>query len=383
MKRAFTIVCCAAAVALTACGKEKPSSPAGSAASAERNPLAVTAPAPLLADLQLGEPPLTEVRDALRVPGRIEVDEQRVARVGSSVVGRITELTALVGQDVKRGEILAEISSTELSATQLDYLKAFSQQQLAERSVQRAQQLYEADVIGQAELQRRQNELSQTEAEVSAARDQLKVLGMSETSVRRLAATRRVNSQSQVVASISGTVIERQGTLGQVVQPADTIYIVADLSNVWLVADVPEAHASLVRIGETVQADIAALGGERVGGTLTFVSATVNPQTRTIKVRMDLANEDRRFKPAMLATVLIQGKPQKLRVVPSTAVVREENKDFVFVQTAPNEFVLRQVVLGPEQGGQRTLLSGWREGDKVVLDGAFGLNVERQRSLTQ
>jgi cobalt-zinc-cadmium efflux system membrane fusion protein len=64
-------------------------------------------------------------------------------------------------------------------------------------------------------------------------------------------------------------------------------------------------------------------------------------------------------------------------------VVREENKDFVFVQTAPNEFVLRQVVLGPEQGGQRTLLSGWREGDKVVLDGAFGLNVERQRSLTQ
>jgi cobalt-zinc-cadmium efflux system membrane fusion protein len=382
MKRALVILACAIGLAATGCGKQKTPSPSASAES-ERNPLAVVAPKTLLADLKIGEPALAEVRDALRVPGRIEVDEQRVARVGSSVTGRITDLEALVGQDVKRGQILAGLSSTELSSTQLDFLKAFSQKALAERSVQRAEQLFEADVIGQAELQRRQNELSQAEAEVSAARDQLNVLGMSEKSIRTLAATRRVNSQSQVTASISGTVIERQGTLGQVVQPADTIFIVADLSNVWLVADVPETHASLVRVGEAVQAEIAALNGERVSGILSFVSATVNPQTRTIKVRMDLANEDRRFKPAMLATVLIQGKPQKLRVLPSTAVVREDNKDFVFVETGPGEFVLRQVVLGPEQSGQRILISGWREGDKVVLHGAFGLNVERQRALTQ
>ena len=379
MTRTVALFAVVVVLALAGCGKEKPGAPPA-AAKQERNPLAVTAPPALAERLKIAPVTEAEVREALRVPGRIEVDEQRVARVGSSVVGRITQLDAVVGQDVKRGQVLAHLSSTELSATQLDFLKAFSQELLAERSVQRAQQLFEADVIGQAELQRRQNELVQAEAEVSAARDQLKVLGMPEQSILRLTATRTVNSQSTVVSSIAGTVIERRGTLGQVVQPADTIFIVADLSNVWLVADVPEQHAELVRIGEFVEAEISALGGQRITGNLSFVSATINPETRTIKVRMDLANADRRFKPAMLATVLIKGKSERQPVVPASAVVREGDKDYVFVQTGPDGFLLRAVDLGPEAKGVRQVRSGVRLGEKIAVEGAFQLNIERTRS---
>jgi cobalt-zinc-cadmium efflux system membrane fusion protein len=374
-----TVAVLAVAALLAACGDKAPPP----AAAPAKNPLAVSAPAALVPQLQIGTVPVMEVRETLRVPGRVEVDEQRVARVGSSVTGRINDIEATVGQDVKRGQRLATLTSTELSATQLEFLKSYSQKILAERAAQRAQQLFDADVIGQAELQRRQAELSQADAEVSAARDQLLVLGMSERSVLELAASRKVNSLTTVTSSIAGTVIERRVTQGQVVQPADTMFVVADLSSVWLVADVPEQRAELLRSGDTIDAEIAALPGRRITGRLSYVSATVNPETRTVKVRMDLPNAAREYKPAMLATVLIKSRPQKQRAVPVQAVVREDNKDFVYVQTAGSDFLLRQVALGAEHDEHRVLIGGLRDGEKVVLDGAFLLNVERQRQLTQ
>jgi cobalt-zinc-cadmium efflux system membrane fusion protein len=275
--------------------------------------------------------------------------------------------------------VLAELSSTELSATQLEFLKSLSRQQLAERSVQRAKQLVEADVIGQAELLRRENELAQAQADLSAARNQLAVLGVSRPSIARLAQTRTVSSESTVVASLDGTVIERHATLGQVVQPADTLFMVADLSSVWLVADVPEQNAGLMREGETVEAEVAALPGRLLKGSVSFVAATVNPDTRTVRVRMDLPNPDREYKPAMLATVSIRGKPVRKRTVPAASVVREDNHDYVFVATGPGRFQLRRVALGGEYGGQRELVGGLGDEDKIVVDGAFHLNNERKR----
>lgn len=366
-------------LALTACS-DKPAEPAKGP---EKNPLAVTPPPALSPSLMVGEAPYVEVREVLRVPGRIEVDEQRVARVGSSVTGRVNEIDATVGMNVRRGQLLATLVSTELSSTQLGYLKAFSQMGLAERAVARARQLFEADVIGSAELQRREAELIQSQAEVSAARDQLMVLGMSEKAIKDLGRSRRVNSFASVVASIDGIVIERKVTQGQVVQPADAMFVIADLSSVWLVAEVPERSAELVGIGEMVEAEISALPGSPVEGRLSFVSATVNPETRTVKVRMDLPNAKRDYKPAMLATVLIKTRAHKSRAVPVKAVVREDNKDFVFVQTAPEEFRLRPVTLGDEHDKYRVLTGGLQQGEKIVLDGAFQLNVERQRQLTQ
>jgi cobalt-zinc-cadmium efflux system membrane fusion protein len=373
-------IAAAAALLLAACGDKAPP-PAPPKAAVD--PTVIKATASLMERVKVGAPALAEVREAFRVSGRVEVDEARVARAGSPVTGRITELDATVGQDVRRGQLLATLTSTELSDAQLGYLKSYSQKLLAERAAQRAQQLFDADVIGLAELQRRQSELVQADAEVSAARDQLKVLGMSESGLLKLAASRTVNSTSHVVSSLDGTVIERKVTTGQVVQPADAMFVVADLSHVWIVADIPEQNAGMMRIGESVEAEVAALPGRRIKGQLSFVAATVNPDTRTIRVRMDLPNPDRELKPAMLATVVVRGKPQKQTVVPAAAVVREENRDFVFVQTAPDTFQLRQVALGAEQEGQRVVIGGLRDGERIVVDGAFHLNNERNRLALQ
>jgi cobalt-zinc-cadmium efflux system membrane fusion protein len=364
--------------ALAACG-EKAAPPA----KAPRDPMAVEAGPDLQARVRAEQPRQEDVRETLRVPARVEADETRMARVGAPVAGRITDLAATIGQDVRRGQVLATINSTDLSTAQLAFIRSQSQRALAARAAARAQQLHEADVIAAVELQRRQNELTLADAEVGATRDQLKVLGMSEGSLTRLADTRTINSVAQIVASVSGTVIERKVTEGQVVQPADTVYVVADLSRIWVVADIPEQSAGLVAVGESVAVEIAAFPGRRIPGALSFVAPIVSPETRTVRARIDLANADREYKPAMLANMLIRGKAQRKLTVPAAAVVREENRDYVFVQAAPGRYALRPVSLGTEYEERRAVNSGLTGDEQVVFEGAFHLNNERKRQLLE
>jgi cobalt-zinc-cadmium efflux system membrane fusion protein len=282
---------------------------------------------------------------------------------------------------VEKGQVLARIHSTDLASAQSSFLKALTQHQMGERAVSRARQLLDAGVIGSAELQRREGELEQAVAELSSSREQLGILGMPREDIDRLESTRRIDSVTHVVSTISGRVLERRVTIGQVVQGAEIVCVVADLSNVWLVADVPEQSAGAIEIGKEVQAEIPALPGEVITGKLSFVSAVVNPETRTVRTRMDLPNPRRRFKPSMLATITLVDGAERRQVVPSTAVVRDGNDDGIFVQTGPNRFVLRTVTLGEEFRDRRVLLTGVSGGEKIVVDGAFHLNNERRRAV--
>jgi cobalt-zinc-cadmium efflux system membrane fusion protein len=353
------------------------------AAAKEVNPLKIDVQATLLKQIKVGQSKWAEVTESLRVAGRVEADERRLARIGSPVTGRITGLLAFEGQKVRQGEVLALIHSTELSNAQFGFLKAYSQHELAKRAAERAKRLLNADVIGSAEVQRRDAELLQTAAELSSGRAELKVLGMSDDAIEKLGRARTLNSEFHIVASIDGTLLERKVTVGQIVQPAETAFMVADLSNVWLVADIPEQRAGKIEIGKMVKAEIPALPGDQVSGRLTFVSAIVDPETRTVRVRMNLPNPQGRYKPAMLATMVLEDAAERKQVIPATAVVREENQDHVFVQTSANTFVLRPVTLGEEWQESRVLKDGVEPGENIVLDGAFHLNNERKRLALQ
>jgi cobalt-zinc-cadmium efflux system membrane fusion protein len=214
---------------------------------------------------------------------------------------------------------------------------------------------------------------------MKAARDQLRLMGMSPQSIDTVVRTREIDSVASVNATLSGSVIDRQINQGQVVQPADSLYTVADLEHVWIEGEVPEQQAYLVEMGEEVRIELPALSGRRVTGKIIFISSTVNPATRTVQVRTDVLNSDRAIKPAMLANLLVRGTPQKRLVVPITAVVRESNKDHVFARTGENEFTLVPVTLGQESGKLVVVKEGLKEGDAIVLDGAFHLNSERKR----
>lgn len=334
----------------------------------------------LLKQLKIEAVKPNTVVDSLEVPARVDLNQHRIARIGASVTGRVSEIKAMLGQPVKKGEQLALLNSTELSMAQSDYLKASSQVNLRRLAVQRAQRLLESDVIAAAELQDRQGMLTEAEVDLQASLDRLRVMGMTEADLKQLAKKRSIHSFSPVLSNIDGVVIERNITLGQVVQPADALYTVADLSLVWLVAEVPEQQAHWAHAGDAVDAEIPASPEKNVHGKLVYVADMVNPETRTVTVRMEVPNPKRDLKPQMLATLLIYKHGVQSLTLPDKAVFRDENRDYVFVETQPNRFQMRQVQLGEAEGHDRPVLSGLNAGERVVVDGAFHLNNERMRS---
>jgi cobalt-zinc-cadmium efflux system membrane fusion protein len=367
------------AAALVGCNKEGAKAPSAQAT----DPALVVPDEGLLAQLKLATPVLQPVSETLRVAGSIDFDEQRLARIGASVTGRVVQIDAILGQSVKKGDILARLNSSELSSQQLAYLKARAELELNRRNAERAKLLFDSDVIAAAELQRRQSEYQISLAETRAAADQLQILGVSPAAIERLGREGAVDSVTPVVSTLDGIVVERKVAQGQVVQPADSLFVVANLSRVWAVAQVPEQQVNKVTVGHLVHIQVPALGNETVVGRLIFVGQTINPQTRTVLVRTELDNADGRLKPEMLASMLIEGVAVERLVIPASAVVRESDEDHVFVAEGEGAFRLVKVKLGPEQGGQRVVLSGLKGGERVVIDGGFHLNNERNRRLTE
>lgn len=341
---------------------------------------AIVAPAPeLLAQIKLAAVSTQPVAETLRVAGRIDFDEQRLARIGATITGRVTDIDVMLGQEVKKGEVLARLNSSDLSTQQLAYLRARSELELNRRNAERAKLLYDADVISVAELQRRQSEFQISVAETRAASDQLQLLGVTPASIDRLGKQGAVNSLTPVVSTLNGHVVERKLAQGQVVQPADALFVVADLTRLWAVAQVPEQQVSQVKVGQAVSIEVPALGNEKLVGKLIYVGQTINPETRTVLVRTELDNRDGRLKPAMLASMLIEARAVERQVVPASAVVRENDEDHVFVALGDGTFRLTKVKLGPEQSGQRVVLSGLKGDENIVMNGAFHLNNERNR----
>jgi cobalt-zinc-cadmium efflux system membrane fusion protein len=347
---------------------------------AEQDPSVISVTPALAKQLIIGEPEMKDVAGSLQVAARIDTDASRIARIGSPVSGRIIKLLVLEGQYVNHGSALATLHSTDLSDTQFSFVKAFSQEKLAEQATLRAEQLVKADVMGRAELERRHAELLQASTEASAFRTQLGGLGMSDAAIRKLESTRQLNADYPILSTISGTVLDRKVTIGQIVQPAEMAFMVADLSNVWVIADVPEESSGRLHKGMDVVVKIPALPDEDLRGKLSYVSPIVDPATRTVQVRMDLPNPRGIFKPAMLAGLTFLDATERKTTIPSTAIVREENKDYVFVQIEPTKFMLREVSIGMENGDNRVLESGVSPGEKIVLDGAFHLNNQRKQN---
>jgi len=255
-----------AALLLAGCGKQGAGStaaqaPAAAASAPAADPNVVRVQASMAHHFKVGEVQLADIATVQEVVGRIDANEKLVTRIGAGVTGRITQVLAEVGEPVRPGQTLARIASPELTTAQLAYLRANSQASLAERAVDRARQLIQADVIGSAELQRRETELTIARAESRAAADQLRLMGMPADGIQRLAATGSLQDAANVTATIAGVVTERTVSQGQVTQPGDPLYTVADLSNVWVIGALPESAARTVSLGQQVDVSVPALEG--------------------------------------------------------------------------------------------------------------------------
>jgi cobalt-zinc-cadmium efflux system membrane fusion protein len=360
-------------------GKEEAASPVKESARQEPEDLnSITIRPEMIPRIKIGHPTMVDLADKLLVPSQVEVDEERLARIGSYVTGRIVDLYVMLGDMVVAGQPLARITSPELTQAQLAFLRAASRTVLTEKAAERARHLLAADVIAVAEVERRESELEVARAELEAAKDQLRLLGVNSEVLKELVKQGHILPSVTINASRSGTVISRNVIIGQVVQPADPLFGVADLSSVWVVGDVPEQIARNVQVGQHVEIHVPALGDKTFDGLIIFVADTVNPLTRTVMVRTMVENPLRKLKPDMLATMHVTDNAHKSLVVPETAVVREANRDYVFLAKGNNLFQRVPVELGPEVADMRPVVQGLTIDQNIVVDGAFDLDNERK-----
>ena len=315
-------------------------------------------------------------------PGIVRPNQHNMAEITTLVRGRVVEVYGDLGQEVKANEPLALLYSSELGLAQSAHLKAQAKLHLAEQAYNRAKFLLQEQVIGEAEAQRRHAELLSIQAEAHEAQDRLKLLGMSDEEFRRLESTRKIRSVVPIVAPFAGRIIGRKLTRGEVVETTENLFVIADLSQVWVQANIPEkdipfVHSIHATGGTQADVRINAYPGEVFKGTITYVGDVLDPSTRTMQLRLELPNGDGRLKPEMFATVRLFSEPQPDRLsVPEVALQRDQGKTFVFVQRTATEYELREVQVGESNGTHISIVTGLTEGEPVVTEGAFVLKSE-------
>jgi cobalt-zinc-cadmium efflux system membrane fusion protein len=336
------------------------------------------------------------------VPARVTFNTEAMAHVGSAVQGRATEIKVRVGDVVKKGDEILVVESPSLGEAQSDYLQKRTAVVVAQSAVEpardaadRAKKLYDqSQGISLGEVQKRQAELKAAEgalqtaeAAATAAENKLHLLGMDQKAIEGLVASKEINPRYVIRAPITGQVIEREVTLGELVaSEKEALLVLADPTTLWVIADVPEARLRDVEVGAAAQVRIGAIGDAPVAGKVSFIAPSLDANTRTAQVRIEVQNETGKLKPGMFATAVIasshQATGEAVLSVPDAAVQTVEGRPAVFVPVAgePNTFAKRAVGVGPAVGGIVPITSGLKEGEPVVISGSFILKAELGKS---
>ena len=320
-----------------------------------------------------------EFREQRDFPGTVTPNEHVQADIMTLVRGRVVDAYADLGQEVQGGDLLAILNSHELGMAQSAYLKANAKLYVAERAYERAKSLLQEKVIGVAEAQRREGDVIAIRAEAREAHDRLLLLGMDEHDIQRLAKEQTIRSHVPIVAPFAGRIIARNLTRGEVVETTQRLYVLADLSNVWVLANVPEKDIPYVPRTEGAPAEVrlTAYPDEVFHGKITYVGDVLNPASRTMQIRLQVPNPERKLKPEMYATVRISSEgAHSALLIPDGAVQRIGEKTVVFVQRDDGRYEVREVQLGDSNGAVTKILSGLNEGEPVVARGAFILKSE-------
>jgi cobalt-zinc-cadmium efflux system membrane fusion protein len=325
--------------------------------------------------------------------GRIAYNEDVSTPVLAPFSGRVIRLIAKVGDAVKRGDPLFEIDSPEVVQPQNDFIaalaalnKARSQLNLVQIIEKRQRDLYEGKAAplkefqqAQADLIAAQNDMRAAETALEAARNRLRILGLTGTQITALQEKREINRATPIYAPIDGTVIARKVGPGQYVRSdsSDPLFVIANLSTMWLKALVPENDISLIRVGQEVEVEITALPGRVFKARIAAIEATADATTRRVVVRSEIPNPDGALKAEMFASFKIfTGENVTAPAVPSVAVIREGDHASVWVEQEPMLFKRRKVEIGIEQDNKVQIRAGLKADELIVGRGAIFVDNE-------
>jgi cobalt-zinc-cadmium efflux system membrane fusion protein len=298
------------------------------------------------------------VRHELDVPATAEADPARITKISPPLPGRVVKLMVRLGEAVRQGEPLCSFDSADLAASQSDYLKARSAQTQAARALKRQKDLSEHGIGARKDLEQAETDEDQARSELARAATRLKLLGMDPGEIGQPLTLR---------APITGRVIDLSTAPGQYQNdPAAVLMVIADLSTIWVTAQVPEKDIQRVAVGDDARARFSAYPGESFQGRVQLVGDVLAPETRTVKVRIQLANERHRLKPGMFARVTLQGRESPELVVPASALLVRGDQSFLFVEKAPWTFERRPVEVGEPLATGIPVARGLSSGERIV-----------------
>lgn len=353
--------------------------------------------------VKVDEAQMWALKPTFIAPARVGFNTEAMAHVGSPLRGRAVEIRVRLGDHVKKDDPLVVVESPELGQAQADYLlkrtaaqAAAPQVDLAKAAWDRAKGLLEqSQGISLTEVQKREAEykaavanLKSAEATAVAAENALHLLGMDQNAVEELASTGEIAPRYTIRAAIGGQVVQREVTLGELVNPErESLMVLADTSTLWVLADVPEARLPSIALGAKAWVVVGSGTNNKYEGTVAFIAPLVDPTTRTAQVRIEVPSTalgNGAVKPGMFAQVEIVAteaggaEPTPQVAVPQEAVQTVEGGPAVFVPVAgePNTFQKRALTVGPTIGGLVPVLAGLVEGEKFVVAGSFILKAE-------
>jgi len=320
--------------------------------------------------------------------GKVAVDEDRSTPVFSPYAGRVTKLLAKPGEMLKQGQPLFTIEAADTVQAQNDFIAAMTAQNKAKSAIdladiqyKRAKDLYEGHAIPLKDYQQAettqiqaQNDMRSAVTALEAARNKLRILGFTDETIKTFQDKGTINREITIYSPISGTVVQRKIGPGQYVSAgaSDPVFVVGDLSTVWLTAFVRESDAAAVCIGQDISVNVMALPGRPLAAKINYVAAAIDPTTRRLLVRATIDNQDGLLKPEMFANVTIYSAGDRAApAVPKQALIYEADKVRLWVAREDKSVELRQIKTGLINGNLVEVTSNLKPGEQIVTKGSL------------
>ena len=311
----------------------------------------------------------------------IDLNADRVSKISPRTSGRIVKLIASLGDRVKAGQPLAYFDSAELGQIWAEYLKAKGRVELTRKNLKREETLFEKKVSPEKDVLKARQELSEAEADMSLSKERFRLLGIDITPFE----AERKNGDHPLLplsSPVSGAVIEKTVSQGEVVGTEKVLFTVADLSTLWVVIDIYEKDISRLKAGMGVKVAVTAFPDRDFRGRISYIGDVVDEKTRTVKARVTVDNSGGLLKPGMFATVTIGAKgsqEEKVIAIPEEAILLEGTTRYVFVQVSPDKFKRKDITTGRTFGKKLEVVEGLKEGDTIAVKGVFILKSELKK----
>ncbi|WP_298880178.1 efflux RND transporter periplasmic adaptor subunit [uncultured Bradyrhizobium sp.] len=320
--------------------------------------------------------------------GKVAVDEDRSTPVFSPYAGRVTKLLAKPGESVTQGQPLFTIEAADTVQAQNDFITAMTSQnkaksalELADIQYRRAKDLYEGRAIPLKDYQQAeatqvqaQNDMRSAVTALEAANNKLRILGFTEETIKTFQNKGTINPEITIYAPISGTVVQRKIGPGQYVSAgaSDPVFVIGDLSTVWLTAFVRESDAAMVGVGQDISVNVMALPGRPLTAKINYVATAIDPSTRRLLVRATIDNKDGLLKPEMFANVTIYSAGDRAApAVPKQALIYEGDQVRIWVAREDKSVELRQIKIGLINGNLAEVTSNLKPGEQIVVKGSL------------